>query len=80
MNFPLHVYCNHVWSFVKSATNITYVEFLQFCQVASASATNWHLKLKFYSVFKKKNNKFDPFEKTKKWEVLKQKHENGNDS
>ena len=55
--FLLH--CDHVWSFVKSATNVTCLEFLQFFQISLAASTNWHLKLNFYSISDNKYNKFD---------------------
>ena len=65
MNFLLH--CDHVWLFVKSAMNVTCLEFLQFFQVSLAASTNWHLKLNFYLISENKYNKFDSFlKKTKK--------------
>ena len=57
--FLLH--CDHVWSFVKSATNVTCLEFLQFFQISLAASTNWRLKLNFYSISDNKYNKFDSF-------------------
>ena len=62
--FLLH--CDHVWSFVKSATNVTCLEFLQFSQVSLAASTNWRLKLNFYSISENKYNKFDSFLKKTK--------------
>ena len=64
MNFLLH--CNHVWPFVKSATNVTCLEVLQFFQVSLAASTNWHLKLNFYLMSENKYNKFDSFSKKTK--------------
>ena len=67
--FLLH--CDHVWSFVKSATNVTCLEFLQFFQISLAASTNWRLKLNFYSISDNKYNKFDSFlKKNKNPEVL----------
>ena len=62
--FLLH--CEHVWSFVKSRTNVTCLEFLQFFQVSLAASTNWRLKLNFYSISENKYNKFDLFLKKQK--------------
>ena len=63
--------CDHVWSFVKSATNVTCLEFLQFFQISLAASTNWRLKLNFYSISDNKYNKFDSFlKKNKNPEVL----------
>ena len=62
--FLLH--CDHVWSFVKSATNVTCLEFLQFFQISLAASTNWRLKLNFYSISDNKYNKFDSFLKKQK--------------
>ena len=74
------LHCDHVWSFVKPATNVTCLEFLQFFQVSLAASTNWRLKLNFYSISENKYNKFDSFsEENKKREVLKRKQEDGND-
>ena len=62
--FLLH--CDHVWSFVKSATNVTCLEFVQFFQISLAASTNWRLKLNFYSISDNKYNKFDSFLKKTK--------------
>ena len=77
--FLLH--CSHVWSFVKSATNVTCLEFLQIFQVSLAVSTNWRLKLNFYSISENKYNKFDSFlRKTKNRKFYsKRKREDRND-
>ena len=41
---------------VRSATNLTSLEFLQFFQVSLAASTNWRLKLNFYSISENKYN------------------------
>ena len=51
---------------LKSATNVTCLEFLQFFQISLAASTNWCLKLNFYSISDNKYNKFDSFFKENK--------------
>ena len=53
-NFLLH--CDHIWPFVKSATNVNCLGFLQFFQVSLAALTNWCLKVNFYSISENKYN------------------------